>query len=77
MPLSLVSGKLAFLYDGYIAAIKNCCAPIAVKHAHIIPYVHSIISVRRFVQHDICYVRNVTVIRQLVQHEVVATELYT
>ena len=32
MSLSLVSGKSAFLHDGYIAAIENCCAPIAVKH---------------------------------------------
>ena len=31
VPLSLVSGKLAFLHDGYIAAIDKCCAPIAVK----------------------------------------------
>ena len=29
--LSLVSDKLAFLHDGYIAAIKNCCASTAVK----------------------------------------------
>ena len=29
--LSLVSGKSAFLHDGYIAAIENCCVPIAVK----------------------------------------------
>ena len=31
MSLSLICGKLAFLHDGYIAAIENCCAPIAVK----------------------------------------------
>ena len=31
MSLFLVSGKLAFLHDGYIAVIENCCAPIAVK----------------------------------------------
>ena len=31
MSLSLVSGKLAFLHDGYIVAIENCCAPTAVK----------------------------------------------
>ena len=30
--LSLVSGKLAFLHDGYIVANKNCYAPAAVKH---------------------------------------------
>ena len=29
--LSLVSGKSAFLHDGYIVAIENCCAPTAVK----------------------------------------------
>ena len=26
-----VSGKLAFLHDGYIVTIENCCVPIAVK----------------------------------------------
>ena len=31
MSLSLVSGKLAFLYDGYIATIENCCAPKVTK----------------------------------------------
>ena len=31
MSLSLVSGKLAFLHDGYIAAIENCCVPMIVK----------------------------------------------
>ena len=31
MSLSLVSGKLAFLHDGYIATIENCCAPMVVK----------------------------------------------
>ena len=29
--LSLDCGKLAFLHDGYIAAIENYCAPTAVK----------------------------------------------
>ena len=29
--LSLISGKSAFLHDGYIAAIENCCVPIVVK----------------------------------------------
>ena len=30
----LVSGKSAFLHDGYIGAIENCCAPMVhvVKH---------------------------------------------
>ena len=31
MSLSLVSGKSAFLHDGYILAIESCCAPTAVK----------------------------------------------
>ena len=31
--ISLVSSKLAFLHDGYIVAIENCCTPIAVKRA--------------------------------------------
>ena len=29
--LSVVSGKLAFLHDDYIATIENCCAPMVVK----------------------------------------------
>ena len=33
MSLSLISGKLAFLHDAYIAAIENCYAPIAFKSA--------------------------------------------
>ena len=32
MSLSVVSVKSAFLHEGYIAAIENCGAPIAVKH---------------------------------------------
>ena len=31
MLLSFISGKSAFLHDGYIGAIENCCAHIAVK----------------------------------------------
>ena len=70
----VISGKLTFLHDGYIAAIENCCASIAV----IIPYARSIIAVRRLIQHDICYARKViVVIRPLVQYEVVPTEFYT
>ena len=33
MLLSLISGKSAFLHDGYIATIENCYAP-AVVDAH-------------------------------------------
>ena len=72
MSLSLVSGKLAFLHNGYIAAIENYCVPTA-----IIPYAHSVIAVRRLVQHDNYYVCNVIVIRRLIQLTVIATELYT
>ena len=31
MSLSLISGKSAFLHDGYVASIENCRVPIAVK----------------------------------------------
>ena len=31
MSLSLVSGKLAFPHDGYIAAIENYCVPMVFK----------------------------------------------
>ena len=37
MALSLVSGKSAFLHDGYIAAIENCCVPIADKCTLLFP----------------------------------------
>ena len=73
MLLSLVSGKSAFLHDGYIVAIENCCAPTAVKRT-LMP-TRSVIAVRRLVKHVICYALNVIVIRRLVQHKVVATEL--
>ena len=73
--LSLVSGKSAFLQDGYIAATENCCAPTAVKRTSF--PARSVIVVRRLVQHDICCALNVNVIRRIVQHEVVVTELYT
>ena len=29
--LCLISGRLAFLHDGYIATIENCCVPMVVK----------------------------------------------
>ena len=29
--LSLISGKSAFLHDGYIAATENCCVAMVVK----------------------------------------------
>ena len=70
MSLFLVSDKSSFLHDGYIASIENYCVPI-------IPYMRSVIAVRRLIQHNNCYACNVIVIRLLVQHEVVATELYT
>ena len=31
MSLSLISGKLDFLHDVYVAAIENCCAPIVIN----------------------------------------------
>ena len=36
MSLSLISGKSAFLHDGYIVAIENCCAPMRIC-AHVRP----------------------------------------
>ena len=75
MSLSLISGKSAYLHDGYIVTIENCCAPTAVK-CTLMP-TRRIIAVRHLVKHVICYALNVIVIRHLVQHKVVATELYT
>ena len=77
MSLSLVSGKLAFLHDGYIAAIENCCAPIAVKHTLFSMRVASLLLGDSFNTVFAIYIRNIIVIRHLVQYEVVATELYT
>ena len=50
MSLSLISGKSAFLHDGYLAAIKNCCVPMVVKRI-----LYSVIAVERLVQYDMCY----------------------
>ena len=74
MSLSLVPGKLAFLHDGYIAAIEHCCAFMVVKHTFFTTH---IITVRRLIQYDICYACYIIVIKRLAQHEVVATKLYT
>ena len=41
--LSLVSGKSAFLHDGYIATIENCCAPMVVKHILFIMSIASLL----------------------------------
>ena len=43
MSLSLVSGKLAFLHDGYIATIENCCAPMERKCILFTTYVASLL----------------------------------
>ena len=75
MSLSLVSGKSAFLHDGYIVAIENCCAPTTVKRTLMPTRVASLLL--GAFKHVICYALNVIVIRSLVQHKVVATELYT
>ena len=42
MSLPLVSGKSAFLHDGYIVAIENCCAPTAVKRTLMPTHVASL-----------------------------------
>ena len=71
MSLSLVSGKSAYLHDGYIVATENCCAPTAVKRTLMPTRVASLLlgtSLNTlFATH---------VIRHLVQHKVVATEPY-
>ena len=43
---------------------------------HIIPYMCSVITVRRRIQYSICYLFKVIVIRCLVQHKVAAAALY-
>ena len=40
---SLVSGKLAFLHNGYIAAIENCYVPTAVKRTVFLTYIVSLL----------------------------------
>ena len=51
MSLSLVSGKSAFLHDGYIAAIENCCEPIAVKRTLFPTHVASLLLDPRSIQY--------------------------
>ena len=75
MSLSLVSGKLAFLHDGYIAVIENCCAPMVVKHTLFAMCVASLLLGTPF--NTIFATHNVIVIRRFIQQEVVATEFYT
>ena len=78
MSLSLVSGKSAFLHDGYIyiATIENCCVLIAVKHTLFPTRVASLLLGALF-NTDIYYTCNVIVIMRLIQHKVVATEVCT
>ena len=41
--LSLISGKLAFLHDGDIATIENCCVPMVVKRTLFVTHVASLL----------------------------------
>ena len=71
----LASGKSAFLHDGYIAAIENCCAPTAVMHTLFPKRVEALLLGASY--NTIFAALNVIVIRCLIQHKVVATEFYT
>ena len=74
--LSLISGKSAFLHDGYIVAIENCRAPTAVKRTLMPTRVASLLLGTSF--NTLFATRLMSLLlRRLVQHEVVATELYT
>ena len=76
MALSLISGKSAFLHDGYTAAIENCCVPMVVKYILFTTHVVLLLLGALFnTIFAICVI--LFLIMCLVQHELVATELYT
>ena len=75
MSLSFISNKSAFLHDGYIAAIENCCAPTVIKRILFPMHIASLLLGALF---NMTFAKplNVIIIRHLVQYEVVVTELY-
>ena len=75
MSLSLISDKLAFLHDRYIAAIENCCASMVVKCTFFATHIASLPLGASF--NTIFAISIMSVIRRLIQPEVVAIEVYT
>ena len=74
--LSLVSGKSAFLRDGYVTAIKNCCAPTAVKRTLFPMRIASLLLGTLFNTIRICYELNVIVRPAFVNTLLPVTRLY-
>ena len=75
MSLSLISDKSAFLHDGYIAAIENCCTPMVVRCTLFATRIASLLLGALFNMILATHVMSLF-IRCLIQ-EVVATELYS
>ena len=75
MSLSIVSGKSAFLHDGYIATIENCCASMVVKHTLFAMHIVSLLLGALFNMIFATHVMSLLLIRHLVQHGFVATKL--
>ena len=76
MSLSVVSGKLAFLHDGYIAAIENCCLPMIGKHTLFATCIVSLLLGTLFKMiFAMCVM--LSLLLCLVHHKVVATKLST
>ena len=77
MSLSLVSGKLTFLHDSYIAATENRCVSMVVKCTLFTTHVASLLLGALFNAIFVMHVISLLYIRRLIQHKVVATKLHT
>ena len=77
MSLSLVSGKLTFLHDSYIAATENRCVSMVVKYTLFATHVASLLLGALFSAIFVMHVISLLYIRRLIQHKVVATKLHT
>ena len=78
MSLSLVSGKSAFLHDDYIATIKNCCEPTAVKST-LFPVRIASLQLAIGASFNMIFATCLMslLLGAFIQHTVKATELYT
>ena len=75
MSLSLVSGKSAFMHDGYIASIENCCALNAVKRTLFPMHIASLLLGTLF--NVIFATPLASLLLGALFNTVVATEIYT
>ena len=78
MSLSLVSGKSAFVYDGYIVVIESCFVPMVVKHTLFTAHVVSLLLGTSFnTIFATCIMSLLLGTSFNTKLEIVATELYT